>query len=75
MSDHSEPVRPEPPPMPGFLERSLMRLGVIGQLLRLFTTGKHWWMAPLVLLLALLGLLLAVLNSIQVVAPFIYMVF
>ena len=60
--------------MPGFFERSLLRLGVIGQLLRLFSTGKNWWMAPLVLLLALLGLLLALLNSIQVVAPFIYMV-
>jgi hypothetical protein len=75
MTDGAEPVRQEPAQMPGFFERILLRLGVIGQLLRLFTTGKNWWMAPLVLLLALLGLLLVVLNSIQVVAPFIYMVF
>ena len=75
MTDGPESLPPEPAPMPGFFERILLRLGVVGELLRLFSTGKYWWMAPLVLLLALLGLVLVVLNSIQVVAPFIYMVF
>ena len=40
----------------GRLDTFLLRLGVIGELLRLFITGKRWWMAPLVLFLASSGL-------------------
>jgi len=59
----------------GRIETFLLRLGVIGELLRLFITGKRWWMAPLVLFLGLFGLILALINSLEVVAPFIYMAF
>jgi len=59
----------------GAFDKFLLRLGVIGELLRLFSTGKRWWMAPLVLFLGVFGLLLALLNSLEVVAPFIYMAF
>jgi hypothetical protein len=59
----------------GRLDTFLLRLGVIGELLRLFITGKRWWMAPLVLFLGIFGLVLALLNSLEVVAPFIYMAF
>jgi len=57
------------------LERSLMKMGVIGELMLLFATGSRWWMAPLVLLLAVIGLVLVVLQSYQYVAPFIYVAF
>ena len=57
------------------LERTLMKMGVIGELMLLFATGSRWWMAPLVLLLAVIGLVLVVLQSYQYVAPFIYVAF
>ena len=57
------------------IERTLMKMGVIGELMLLFATGSRWWMAPLVLLLALIGLVLVVLQSYQYVAPFIYVAF
>ncbi len=57
------------------LEKALMKMGVIGELLLLFATGSRWWMAPLVLLLAVTGLILVVLQSFEYVAPFIYVAF
>ena len=70
----SEAMELDPQP-PGRLETTLMRFGVIGELLVQFATGDRWWMAPLVLLLGVLGLILALINSFKVVAPFIYMAF
>lgn len=49
-----------------------MRLSTIGQLLRRFGGGRRKWMLPMVLLLAVLGLLLAALQTVQYVAPFVY---
>ena len=60
---------------PSSLERFLLRFGVIGELLVLFLLGERWWMAPLVLLLGVLGIILVVLQSFEYVAPFIYMAF
>ena len=60
---------------PSRMETFLLRLGVIGELMTLFIRGDRWWMAPLVMLLAILGLALVVLQSIEYVAPFIYMAF
>ena len=57
------------------LEIFLLRFGVIGELLALFLLGERWWMAPLVLLLGVLGIILVVLQSFEYVAPFIYMAF
>ncbi len=68
-------VEPAAPTKLGPLDTLLLRLGVIGEMLRLFASGKRWWMAPLVLLLGIVGLVLALLNSLEVVAPFIYMAF
>ena len=59
----------------GALERILLKMGVVGELLLLFVKGDRWWMAPLVLLLCVLGAVLVVLNSLEYVAPFIYMAF
>ena len=77
--DASVEEKAEPLTMPeeesGRLERTLMKMGVIGELLLLFATGSRWWMAPLVLLLAITGLILVVLQSFEYVAPFIYVAF
>ncbi|MCB9779636.1 MAG: hypothetical protein H6742_13815 [Alphaproteobacteria bacterium] len=62
---------PTPTP-PGRVEDVGMRLGTLGQLLRLFGRGKRPWLLPLVLLLSVLGLVLAGLQAVQYVAPFIY---
>ena len=51
------------------------RLGIIGEVMVLFFNGDRWWMAPLVLLLCILGLALVVLQSFEFVAPFVYMAF
>ena len=47
----------------GRWESFLLKLGVIGELMLFFARGKRWWMAPLVMLLALAGLVLVVLQS------------
>jgi hypothetical protein len=76
MNDRPESTTaPNEPQKLGALDTFLLRLGVIGELLRLFSSGKRWWMAPLVLFLGIFGLALALLNSLEVVAPFIYMAF
>ena len=56
-------------------EQFTMRLGIIGELLLLFSTGERWWMAPLVLLLSIIGLVLVLLQSFEFIAPFVYMAF
>ena len=61
------------------IERSLsalgLRLGTLGQLLLLARRTTRWWLAPLLLLLGVLGLALAGLYAIPYVAPLIYAVF
>jgi len=61
--------------VPGRVESMLLRMGTIGELLALFVRGERWWMMPLVAVLVLLGLGLVFLQSIQYVAPFIYVAF
>ena len=60
---------------PGRMESMLLRMGTVGELLALFVRGERWWMLPLVAVLLLLGLGLVFLQSIQYVAPFIYVAF
>ena len=60
---------------PGRLEAALMRMGTVGELFSLLVRGGRWWMLPLVAVLAMIGLVLVLLQSVQYVAPFIYMVF
>ncbi len=76
MSDetiHQELVEDAPPP--GRMESFLLRMGTAGELLSMFVRGGRWWMLPLLLIFLLLGLILVLLQSVQYVAPFIYMVF
>ena len=60
---------------PSRMESFLMRMGTAGELLSMFVRGGRWWMLPLLLIFLLLGLILVLLQSVQYVAPFIYMVF
>lgn len=57
------------------MEAWLLRFGTIGELLAMLAAGGRWWMVPLVLVFAAVGLVLVFLQSVQYVAPFIYMVF
>jgi len=52
-----------------------MRFGTVGELLMLVSAGGRWWMLPLVLALVVLGIGLVALQSVEYIAPFIYMVF
>jgi hypothetical protein len=51
------------------------RLRTVGELARVARQSRRWWLAPMFLLLGLLGLALAGLQAIPYVAPFIYSVF
>lgn len=53
----------------------LLRLGVLGDLLRMLSAGRRWWLIPMMVLLFLLGLALAGLQAVQYLSPFIYAVF
>jgi len=53
----------------------LLRMGTVGQLLAMLTRGGRWWMLPLVGVLMLAAVVLIALQSVQYVAPFIYLVF
>lgn len=53
----------------------LARLGVIGELFQLFARGERKWLLPLGLLLGMFGLVLVLLQSVEYIAPFVYMAF
>jgi hypothetical protein len=59
----------------GRMESFLIRLGTMGELFALLLRGGRWWMLPMIAVFMLLGLILVLLQSVQYVAPFIYMVF
>jgi len=50
------------------------RIGILGELLRFFSTNKWWWLTPLIVILTLFGLLIAFAQT-SAVAPFIYTLF
>ena len=60
---------------PTRLESFFLRFGVLGEMLVHFASGRNWWLTPLVLLLGLFGLVLVFLQSIEYVAPFVYLAF
>ncbi len=82
-SDSPPPTASDAPPgrratggsAPSRTETALMRLGVVGELIAHLARGDRWWLAPLALLLGLLGLVMVVLQSIEYVAPFVYLSF
>jgi hypothetical protein len=50
------------------------RLGVLAEFLEFIRARKSWWLAPLVVMLVLLGILLVFAQS-SPLAPFIYALF
>jgi hypothetical protein len=55
-------------------EESKERLSIIGELWMFMKVRKKWWLGPIVVMLALLGLLIVFTQS-SAVAPFIYTLF
>jgi hypothetical protein len=51
------------------------RLSTIGELVGVLQQNGRWWAIPAVVLVVVLGLVLAGLQAIPYVAPFIYTVF
>jgi hypothetical protein len=53
---------------------SLEKLGIIGELWSFMRVRKKWWLGPIVIMLALMGLLVVFTQG-SAVAPFIYTLF
>ena len=51
------------------------RFATIGELLAMLSANGRWWTIPAVMLVVMLGLVLAGLQAIPYVAPFVYTVF
>ena len=52
-----------------------IRFGTIRQIFGMLKRTRRWWMAPMLVVLVLVGLALSGLQAVQYVAPFIYAVF
>jgi hypothetical protein len=55
-------------------EESREKLGIVGELWAFMHVRKKWWLGPIVVMLALLGLLVVFTQG-SAVAPFIYTLF
>jgi len=55
-------------------EGSKEKIGVIGELYTLMVVRKKWWMIPIVMTLAFVGLLVVFTQG-SAIAPFIYTLF
>jgi hypothetical protein len=55
-------------------EASKEKVGIVSELWAFMKVRKKWWLGPIVVMLALLGLLVVVTQG-SVVAPFIYTLF
>ncbi len=55
-------------------EGSREKIGILGELWSFMRVRKKWWLGPIVVMLALLGLLV-VFTANTAVAPFIYTLF
>ena len=75
MSSAPPPPQEADKTMQSRVDAWLMRLGTAGQLLGMLSRGGRWWMVPLTAVLLLLGIVLVAIQSVQYVAPFIYLVF
>ena len=53
----------------------MLRLGTLGQILRMLKRNKRWWLLPMMAILGVLGLVLSGLTAIEYIAPFIYAIF
>jgi hypothetical protein len=51
------------------------RLGLIAELWAFLRVRKKWWLAPILIILAMMSLLIVLTESSGVLAPFIYALF
>ena len=51
-----------------------MRFAVLRDLFRMLGASRRWWLAPLLIVLVVLGLALAGLQAVSYLSPFIYAV-
>ena len=58
----------------GVFQRTRQKLGIVGELFEFLWARKLWWLAPMVLVLVLFGVLL-ILTQGSALAPFIYTLF
>lgn len=56
------------------LQKTINKLGILGELLSFLWKRKLWWLIPMIVILFLFGLLLVFTQS-SAVAPFIYTLF
>jgi hypothetical protein len=58
----------------GVFQRARQKLSIVGELFEFLWARKLWWLAPMVIVLILFGVLL-VLTQGSALAPFIYTLF
>ena len=57
-----------------FVQSTVRRFGIAGELLSFSVGNKRWWLLPVILSLFLLGALIVMAQS-SAIAPFIYTLF
>ena len=57
-----------------FVQSTVRRFGIAGELLSFFAAHKRWWLLPMVVVLFLLGAFILLAQS-SAIAPFIYTLF
>jgi hypothetical protein len=68
------PQKPQVPSAPKAKKKRFRSLSILGELWAFLRERKRWWLAPILLLLVLMGLLIIFTES-SVFAPFIYTLF
>lgn len=73
----TSPLAPKPSPLGTGKKKGglAMRMGTISQIFSMTKSNERPWLMPMMVLLALLGLVLSGLQAIEYVAPFIYAIF
>ena len=56
-------------------QRARMAVSTLAELVRVVVASGRWFLVPMVLVLALAGVLLVVVQVLEYVAPFVYTVF
>jgi len=57
-----------------YLQSTVRRIGIAGELVSFFMGHKRWWMLPMILVVLLLAVLVTLAQS-SVLAPFFYTLF
>ena len=57
-----------------FIQGTIRRFGIAGELLGFFSRTKRWWMVPMIVVILLLAVVVILAQS-PAIAPFIYTLF